>query len=33
VCGIYSDPQDRGGLSVAEIQSVLEGFASFEMRQ
>ncbi len=33
VCGIYSDPQDRGGLSVAEIQSVLEGFVSFQMGQ
>ena len=33
VCGIYSDPQDRGGLSVAEIQSVLEGFVSFPIGQ
>jgi hypothetical protein len=33
VCGVYSDPQERGGLSVSEIQSVLEGFASFPMGQ
>jgi hypothetical protein len=33
VCGVYADPQERGGLSVAEIQSVLEGFVSFQMGQ
>ena len=33
VCGIYAEPQERGGLSVAEIQSVLEGFVSFQMGQ